>query len=120
MIRFVIPGEPVIKKNNRPIFRAGTRPIIGKSAKLRNAESTIMLFVMSQYKGPQLIGNIGVIFYAYLGTKRRKDLSNCWEVYADAMQASGIIGDDSQIQMLMMYKRYDKNNPRVEIEVREI
>jgi len=120
MIKFIIPGEPVVKKNNRPIFKYGNRPFIGKSDKLHNAELGLKIFFMTNFKGPQLTGNLGIIFKAYLGTNRRKDLSNCWEIYGDAMQSAGVIKDDSQIKMIMMTKDYDKENPRVEIEVKEV
>ena len=120
MIYFSIPGEPVIKKNNRPIYRAGNRPIIGKSAKLRQAEASIKSYVMSKYKGPTAKGSIEITFTAYLGTKRRKDLSNCFEIYADALQAAGVFADDNQIEIITMHKRYDKDNPRVEIGVAEL
>lgn len=118
--RFIIPGEPVVKKNNRPIYKAGNRPFLGKSAKLVSAETAITLMLKSVYKGKVLAGELAITFIAYLGTNRRKDLSNCFEIYADALQRAGVIADDNNITMLIMHKRYDKDNPRAEIDIVEV
>ena len=55
----------------------------------------------------------------YFGTKRRSDWDNFHKLSMDA--GSGIIWeDDSQIQEATVKKLYDKNNPRIEIEVHEM
>ncbi len=119
MIEFLIPGEPVIKKNNRPIYRHGKIPFLGKSKRLAVTEASLVLQFRNAYKKPPMTGELHVYFIAFLGTKRRKDITNCWEIYADAMQKAGVFKDDNQIRWIAMNKEFDKQNPRVKIKMFE-
>jgi Holliday junction resolvase RusA-like endonuclease len=63
------------------------------------------------YEGP-----VRIIAKFYMGTRRRKDLPNAGKLEFDAL--NGIVyEDDSQIMKIESEKIYDKENPRVEIEV---
>ena len=102
-----ITGEPVTKKNNRPIFKNPTtgRVFLGKSAKLSAAEKDICRQILAQHPKPRHYdGPVAINFQVFCGTNRRKDLSNCWEIYADCLQTVGVINDDAQIIHLDMYK----------------
>jgi Holliday junction resolvase RusA-like endonuclease len=52
----------------------------------------------------------------YFGTKRRADLDNYHKLSLDSL--TGIVyEDDSQIHALHVERAYDKNDPRIEIEI---
>lgn len=46
---------------------------------------------------------------------KKKDLDNCEKLFQDAMSASGIIKDDSQITFKMIGKQVTRTKPRIEI-----
>jgi Holliday junction resolvase RusA-like endonuclease len=62
-------------------------------------------------KGPVIMN----IVY-FLSTKRKKDLPNLPKTTCDALQ-NKVYTDDSQIVLMTLRKFYDKDNPRVIIEV---
>lgn len=106
-IYLYITGEPVTKKNNRPIYvnKATGSRFLGKSKKLTAAEKDICRQIQSQHpQRERYAGAVSVTFQVFCGSKRRKDLSNCWEIYADCLQTCGIILDDDQIVHLDMFK----------------
>lgn len=118
--RFTIPGDPMTKKNHRPIFRAGSRPFIGKSQSLRDAEDFIYWRLVAQKKDQNILGSIGIpvqiTFLFYRKTRRRCDLSNLYELPQDQLVASGILADDALIESHDgSRKLYDRDNPRTEI-----
>lgn len=118
--RFVIPGDPMTKKNHRPIFRAGNRPFIGKSQSLRDAEEFIY-WRMVDAKSRQNIAMpiaypVHIKFLFYRKTKRKIDLSNLYELPQDCLVKAGVLADDTLIESHDgSRKLYDRENPRTEI-----
>ena len=56
---------------------------------------------------------------AYFGSKRIRDIDNIAKAILDAFK--GIVWvDDGQVDVLHIYRKYDKENPRMEIEVKEL
>lgn len=112
-----IPGDPVVKKNNRPIYRNSNtgRPFLGKSQKLREAEERAVMYCNAALID-QIDCDVEVCFIFYTKTNRRIDLSNAVQLYEDALQASGILENDSQIRSLDGTRQFkDAHGPRVEI-----
>lgn len=73
----------------------------------------------SQWKGQPLEGNVEVGIKIYFATKRKADWDNFHKLSMDAL--TGIVWvDDSQIQKATVEKFYDKENPRIELEVSEL
>ena len=59
---------------------------------------------------------IGITYYHW--DRRIRDIDNYWKIVLDCM--TGIVyKDDSQIQYMYLGKKYDKENPRVEIIVKQ-
>jgi Holliday junction resolvase RusA-like endonuclease len=59
---------------------------------------------------------VGLGVTLYFGTKRNADIDNYHKLSVDAL--TGVVyEDDSQVQALHVEKRYDNNNPRIEIEI---
>jgi Holliday junction resolvase RusA-like endonuclease len=55
----------------------------------------------------------------YFGTKRKSDWNNFHKLSCDAL--TGIVYlDDSQVQRVLVDKRYDKVRPRIEIVARPL
>lgn len=50
----------------------------------------------------------------------RSDLDNSAKVILDCLQTSGVIKNDRLCQVLVMRKHIDKDNPRIEFEIKEL
>jgi Holliday junction resolvase RusA-like endonuclease len=74
----------------------------------------------SAYKGKKIItGPIEIDVKLYFGTKRRCDIDNFNKILFDSL--TGVVWeDDSQVMRSTTEKHYDKGNPRIEIDIKEI
>lgn len=69
-----------------------------------------------QYKGIPIGNELELYIKIYFGTKRKYDWDNFHKLSMDAL--TGIVWeDDSQIRKATVEKLYDKENPRIEIEL---
>ncbi len=50
----------------------------------------------------------------------RSDLDNAAKVILDCLQTSGVIKNDRLCEILVMRKHIDKENPRIEFEIKKI
>jgi Holliday junction resolvase RusA-like endonuclease len=72
-----------------------------------------------QYKGEPLKGELSVGIRIYSKTKRKCDWDNFHKLSMDAL--TGIVyEDDSQITEAYVVKDYDKENPRIEINIKQL
>lgn len=131
-MKFVISGNPVTKKNSQQILvnRKTGRPFISPSAKYKAyAKEAIRELVLQSVR----VGNscfdfpidapCNVSCVYYMGTKRKVDLANLIEASNDILVEAGILLDDNCAVASMhdgSEVRYDKQNPRVEIEITPI
>lgn len=103
----------VVKKNNRPIWRRGRIPTIGKSADLIFAEQYLIAsfrkFAAAQQIKEPYTNPVHAIYHFYFGPELNRqyamvDLSNLFEIISDTLQAgrnntgAGIIKNDKQIK----------------------
>src|SRR5688572_11327605 len=99
---------------NNLYAHAGRRRFMVPAA--RANKEAIAWEVRSQYRGKLHDGPLGVTIAVYWPDKRRHDIDNI-KILLDA--CTGILWlDDGQITDLVVAKRYDKTNPRVELEIR--
>lgn len=119
----------VSKKNNRPVFRAGTRAFLGKSSKLRSAEDKMVLSLRSQgnkYGITEPIrSDLWLLCLFYFEnyhlrkkdqrSKKLNDLSNLFELPADCLETAGIIENDSQICSFDLSRRLPGMKNELEI-----
>lgn len=119
----------ISKKNNRPIFRAGNKSVLGKSQKLRSAEDKMVLQLRSQRNGLGIYEPIRHDLWCLLlfffkdyhlkkeskRSRRVNDLSNLFELPADCLQAAEIIENDSQICSFDLSRRLPGDKNQVEI-----
>lgn len=124
-IKLIITGDPVIKKNNRPIrFNRHTKKrFIGKSEKLESAENCAYYELLAQKNRKrikEIKGKIHVKFLFYNKTRRKKDLSNLYEFPQDMLEEVGIIENDNLICSHDGSRQfYCPDNPRTEITIFE-
>ena len=112
--------EHVSKKNNRPIWRGR----LGKSQKLREAESHLTNAFMKAYKGPTVesLVHAKVLFHStkYFTKKNVKslkcgDLVNLLQLPLDCLQSAGVIKDDSLVESLDGSRIVPSDQNRLEI-----
>lgn len=132
---FIIKGNPIVKKNSRPVHMHGKIPFIGKSKRLKEYEEVAYAELLKQMldyrktaytitQDPDLCDLFPLFdaeepfyvrYWFYRGDKRRCDCSNLVEAPQDALQQAGVIENDNLIAEFRASKAYDKENPRVEI-----
>ncbi len=120
--KFVITGNPPIKKNSRDIVRnpktGRMYPIKGKA--LQGMEESAIYELQSQKfrNFTKFTHAIRVKFLFYRGTRHNVDLSNLYEFAQDVLQSAGIIENDCLIEAHDgSRKYYDPENPRTEIYI---
>ena len=57
-----------------------------------------------------------VVVTLYFGDKRKRDIDNFNKLWMDALEGVVYV-NDSQIRQLTLIKDYDKENPRIEINI---
>lgn len=120
--KFVILGNPPIKKNSRDIVRnkktGRMYPI--KSSNLEGMEEDALYQLRQQiFRGfTKYTHQIHVKFLFYRKTRHVVDLSNLYEFPQDVLQSAGIIENDALIESHDgSRKYYDPENPRTEIYI---
>lgn len=74
---------------------------------------------MVQWPEIPTLKDLALAIRLYFGTHRKCDWDNFHKLSMDAL--TGVVwGDDSQIQKVTVEKFYDKENPRIEIDIYEI
>lgn len=126
VVSFVIRGEAASKANSRQIVEIGGRPASIKSAKARSFEAVAMMQIPSACKR-MFSGPVAVNLRMYYASNL-PDLDE--SIVLDVMQARftgtgakrklvrpGVYLNDRQVVEKHVFKRIDKANPRIEIEV---
>lgn len=119
--RYLIPGAPRSKKNSPRIVtnhKTG-KPFILPSKKYSDFEATVSYFLQPKPKKP-IDYPVTVRCLFYMPTRRRVDKSNLEAAIHDILTKYDIIEDDNRDIIAStdgsrVY--YDKENPRVEIEI---
>ncbi len=130
-MRFVINGNPVTKKNSQQIvYNPKTkRPFIMPSAKYKEYAKGAIISILEQgvkystdFDYPIDVP-VNVACHYYMATKRKVDLCNLIEATLDILCDAGVLDDDNCTIVARHDEsevRYDKNHPRVEIEITPI
>lgn len=124
----VVEGELYSSKNSRQILinRSTGRPFVSKSKVAMVNEKTLLSKLiplrdefLNMLKGMEKPYHIS--FKIYRQTKRRFDYINIVQNLCDCMVKAGLIEDDCADEIIPFFEPYevDKNNPRVEIKVKE-
>ena len=70
----------------------------------------------SQWRGAPLEGPVSVKMALYHGDHRKRDIDNFNKLVFDALAGIAFL-DDNQVMELTITKEYDKERPRVELEL---
>ena len=120
------------KKRKKRIIEKPWHPSLNKWIILRRPSMNNLKQQWKEY-GVWLINYYGlanlniekcaITFKYYMPTKRRADNDNMTpKFFLDAMVESGLIKDDSYfiVNPLILWLGYDKDNPRMEIHIKEL
>ena len=120
ILRYVIPLNPVSKKNHQMILRkADGTPFIAQSKQYRIYEQTAALYLTPKPARP-VSDPVNVRCVFYMGSRRRCDLTNLEAAAHDILVRSGILADDNRDIIATTdgsMVLYDKGAPRTEIEI---
>ena len=129
MIRFTIPGQPITKKNSQRVIDVGPRcQACGRGRRSRPLPSEKFMAYQDMagyylpHKHEKLEGPFNLKAVYYMPNRRHVDLLNLQEATCDILVHYGVLADDdSRIVASHDGSRvdYDKDNPRVEVEITE-
>lgn len=122
-MKLTLYGNPATKKNSQSIIinRATGRPMLIQSKRYRDYERVCIKQITGLYQ-KRIDYPVTVICQYYRKTRHRVDLTNLLEATDDILVKAGVLSDDnSQIIKSHDGSRvfFDKDNPRVEIEIVE-
>lgn len=119
MIKFIIPLQPISKKNSQQIFinsKTG-KPFIAPSKKYKEYEAAASWFIPRNLTIDTPV-NVKCLFY--MKNRQKCDLTNMLEAIDDIMVRVGLLADDNYtIVQSHDGSRifHDKENPRTEIYI---
>jgi len=121
-VKITLSGTPRTKKNSARIVMAGNHPrVIPSAAYAEYATMCGMQLLRLEVRDIHRPVNLKCVYY--MPTRRRVDLVNLIEATCDILVAAGILADDNA-QIVAGHDgsrvKYDKDNPRVEIEIEEM
>lgn len=117
---WIILGDPRTKKNSMRILRAGNRSFIAPSAAYTQYAKDAGWQLKGKGLGIDYPINLQCVYY--MKTHRKVDLANLLEATCDILTLYGVIKDDCA-DIVVSHDgsrvKYDKENPRVCIEITE-
>lgn len=107
----------MVSKNDKfTVWKRG-RPAL--SDKYRDAKEDIYKLAKKQWRKKPLTGKLTITMSMYMPDHRRRDILNYTQLVCDGVEGV-IYEDDSQIDRAVIRRmKPDKDNPRVEITVKE-
>lgn len=122
MIKLEVLGKPITKKNSQQIVtnKVG-RPFVIPSKQFKQYQKLFLSQV--KYKGEPINKPVNVKCVYFMPTRHKVDITNLLNATHDLLVDAKIIEDDnSKIVVSVDGSRvlYDKDNPRVEIEIEEV
>lgn len=123
MIKFIIPLNPITKKNSQQIYfnRANSKPFITSSKIYKEYSNKCGYFLPKIEKPINYPVNIKAIYYRQ--SKRRVDLTNLESALLDVLVEHNILADDNckiVVSTDGSRVRVDKDNPRTEVIITKV
>lgn len=124
MLKFTIYGDPRIKKNSMQIIKIGNRYSITQNKRYKAYERDfINQCIKLGVYGKNISKSLEITCTYYRQTKRIVDLTNLLACTDDCLVKAKVIYDDNY-KIIISHDgsriKFDKRNPRVEIEIKEI
>ncbi|GBR73975.1 endodeoxyribonuclease RusA family protein [Candidatus Termititenax aidoneus] len=119
-IDLIIRGNPPSKSNSYKIITIYGHGSLGKTPALKKYERDFELQVPATYKNQLTAYKWCRIYLAVYFDNNRQDLDNSAKIILDCLQKNEVIKNDRAVKFLSMEKRFDKINPRVEIQIEGI
>lgn len=122
MIKFVIPLQPISKKNSQQIFMNSKtgKPFIAPSKKYKEYEAAAAWFIPRHIHINEPV-NVKCLFY--MKNRQKCDLTNFLEAIDDVMVKVGLLADDNYtiVQSHDGSRIYvDRESPRTEIYITKV
>ena len=119
-MKITILGQVISKKNSQRIIRRGKFPSIRPS----KAYDEYSKLVLPQLQGLKYTGKypLEMRYYLYRRTLGRFDYNNLSQGIQDLLVKAGVIEDDDMLHLIPVVLGWekDKDNPRVELELKEV
>lgn len=116
-MKITLLGEPI---STGSLYRSHCKfghPVVYMTAKGKQLKQDYQWQAKSQYKKPVTTEPVELTVELFFKTKRKSDVDNFSKILLDSL--SGIVyEDDVQIQKLATTKNYDKENPRIEVTIK--
>lgn len=114
MLKLTLKGNPISTNSCYFHVKAGIRIMTSKAKTLKE---DYQWQAKQQYKGIPFSQELEISIKIYKERKHKYDWDNFHKLSMDAL--TGIVWeDDSQVQKATVEKFYDKENPRIEIEIK--
>ena len=125
MIKLIIPGRPITKKNNQRILmnRKTKKRFIAPSEQFEVYQEMCLWELRGKYLDNPIDYAVNVKCLYYMPSRSTVDLSNLLESTHDILVKAKILQDDNyKIIKSVDGSRvlYDKNKPRVEVYIEKI
>lgn len=119
-MKITLLGEPKSTSHIYKFACRGTFPSAYMSKEGKELKESYQWQAKASYKSSQpLTVPLEIKVDLYFGTKRKCDIDNFNKILFDSL--TGIVWeDDSQIMRSITEKHYDKQNPRIEIEINKL
>lgn len=121
MIRITIPGRPITKKNSIRAVQSKHRTVLLPSKQFVDYQERAGYFIRAKHRKISVPVNVACRYY--MPTHQRVDLLNLLSATLDILVHYGVLADDNSSIVLShdgSRVLYDKDNPRVEIEIAEV
>lgn len=121
-MQFVIPLQPVTKKNSSRIVKGNKGwPRVLPSKQYQDYERDALKLLRGRHE--PIADPVQVTGIFYMKTRRTVDLTNLLEALDDVLVKAGILRDDN-CAIIVSHDgsrvRYDRNNPRTEVEITRV
>ena len=116
MISITLKGEPRSTGHIYKITAYNGYPKMYMSPEGQALKTDYQWQIKQQYRAKPIEMPLEIYIRLYFGTKRKSDWDNFHKLSMDALNKAVWL-DDSQIQKAYVEKAYDKENPRIEIDI---
>lgn len=118
VVKLVIKGSVPSKKNNYRCSCFKGKPRLHHTQRYIDWERDAILQLENQYHGEPISDLVWAKFSFFMPTRHKRDLSNLYEAPQDALERAKVLENDNLIKSHDGSRiAYDKENPRVEIEL---